>query len=99
MTEPARSADDACVPVDAAQEIEHCYARGWTDGLPVVPATPQLVDAMLAAGALEPDTVIADFASRNARVTADKLAINSVMAGCKPEYMPVVVAAVKALAS
>src|SRR5437870_2933958 len=43
MTGPARSTDDACVPVDAAREIEYCYARGWTDGLPVVPATLRLV--------------------------------------------------------
>jgi hypothetical protein len=88
-----------CVPIDAAAEIERCYERGWTDGLPVVPATRSLVDAMLGAAGLDGDTLIAEFPSRNAAVTAEKVAINAVMAGCKPDYMPVVVAAVKALAS
>jgi hypothetical protein len=88
-----------CVPVDAAEQIELCYARGWTDGLPVVPATRGLVDAMLRSSGLRSETVVADFPSRNAAVTAEKIAINAVMAGCKPDYMPVVVAAVKALAS
>ena len=81
------------------EQIELCYARGWTDGLPVVPATRASVDAMLEACALRADAVIAEFPSRNAALTAEKVAINAVMAGCKPEYMPVVVAAVKALAS
>jgi hypothetical protein len=90
---------DICIPVDAAEQIELCYTRGWTDGLPVVPATRVLVDDMLASGGLERETPIAEFPSRNATVTAEKLAINAVMAGCKPEYMPVVVAAVKALAT
>lgn len=90
---------EAGIPVDVAAEIERCYAQGWTDGLPVVPATRPLVNAMLSAAGLAPDTPIAKFPSRNATITAEKLAINAAMAGCKPEYMPVVVAAVKALAT
>jgi len=85
--------------LDASGQIELCYVRGWTDGLPVVPATRPLVDAMLAAAALEPDAVIAAMPSRRVSVTAEKIAINAVMAGCRPEYLPVVVAAVKGLAS
>jgi len=54
---------------------------------------------MLEAGSLKPDAVIADMPSRKVAVTAEKVAINAVMAGCKAEYMPVVVAAVKALAA
>jgi len=85
--------------LDASGQIELCYVRGWTDGLPVVPATRPLVDAMLAAAALEPDALIAAMPSRRVSVTAEKIAINAVMAGCRPEYLPVVVAAVKGLAS
>lgn len=84
---------------DAAGQIELCHARGWTDGLPVVPASRRLVDAMLAAGGLRGDTVIAEMPSRKVAVTAEKVAINAVMAGCLPVYMPVVVAAVRALAT
>jgi hypothetical protein len=90
---------EVCIPINASEQIEFCYARGWTDGLPVVPATRPLVKEMLEAGGLAPDAVIAEMPSRKAAVTAEKVAINAVMAGCKPEYMPVIVAAVKALAS
>jgi len=90
---------EACVPVSASEQIEFCYARGWTDGLPVVPATRELVDDMLEAGGLAPDTVIAEMPSRKVAVSAEKVAINGVMAGCKPEYMPVLAATVKALAA
>ncbi len=90
---------ELCVPVNASEQIELCYARGWTDGLPVVPATRDLVKDMLEAGGLTPEAVIAEMPSRKVAVTAEKVAVNAVMAGCKPEYMPVVVAAVKALAA
>ena len=85
--------------MDVSEQLEFCYARGWTDGLPVFPPTRALVDEMLEAGRLKPHAVIADMPSRKVAVTAEKIAINAVMAGCKPEYMPVVVAAVRALAA
>jgi hypothetical protein len=90
---------EVCLPINASEQIEFCYARGWTDGLPVVPATPDLVHEMLDAGGLKPDAVIAEMPSRKVAVTAEKVAINAVMAGCKPEYMPVVAAAVRGLAT
>jgi hypothetical protein len=90
---------DVCIPIDASEQIEICYARGWTDGLPVVPATRYLADEMLAAARLKPDAVVTEMPSRKAAVTAEKVAINAVLAGCKPEYMPVVIAGVKALAT
>ncbi|MGZ8231306.1 MAG: hypothetical protein ACXW2A_14725 [Burkholderiales bacterium] len=89
---------DVCIPINASEQIEFCYARGWTDGLPVVPATRPRVDEMLAAAGLQADDIVAEMPSRKAALPAEKIAINAVMAGCKPEYMPVVVAAVKALA-
>jgi len=82
---------------DPWSAIEACYARGWTDGLPVVPPTEALVDAMVAAGSWPPDHVLLHEPVRDRVVTAEKAAINSVMAGCRPEYFPVVGAALQAI--
>ena len=84
-------------PEDAAALIEAYYEKGWTDGLPVVPPSEASIAAMLEAGGLRPDEVVGEVAARHTTVTADKVAINAVMAGCRPEYMPVVVSAVKGL--
>ena len=84
-------------PGDAAALIELYFEKGWTDGLPVVPPTEASVGAMLQAAGLRGHEVIGDIPSRHTRVTADKVAINAVLAGCRPEYMPVVVAAVKGI--
>src|SRR5919106_107017 len=82
---------------DTAEAIEFYYEKGWTDGLPVVPPTEASIRAMLDAGRLEPGQEIAFIENRQVSVTAEKVAINAVMAGCKPEYMPVVVAAIEAI--
>ncbi len=82
---------------DPAELIEAYYERGWTDGLPVVPPTTKSVAAMLAGAALHGEEVIGEVPGRNTRVTADKVAINAVLAGCRPEYLPVVVAALEGL--
>lgn len=84
-------------PDDAAALVEAYYARGWTDGLPVVPPSEATIAAMLAATGLGAADVIGEIPGRNTVVTAEKLAINAVMAGCRPEYAPVVVAAVRGL--
>jgi hypothetical protein len=89
------SADD--VRDDPAALIEAYYERGWTDGLPVVPPTEKSVRATLDAAGLRGDEVLGEIAGRNTVVTADKVAINVVMAGARPEYAPVVVAAVRGL--
>ena len=83
---------------DMAEAMEFCYSKGWSDGLPVMPPTKDRIEAMLAAAGLEPDKQIAFIENRQVPVTAEKVAINAVMAGCRPEYMPVVVATVEALA-
>jgi hypothetical protein len=83
---------------DLGAAIELCYTNGWTDGLPVVPATAERIKAMLDAGGVEPGKQVAFIENRQISVTAEKVAINAVMAGCKAEYMPVVLAAVEALA-
>src|SRR5678815_3012037 len=83
---------------DLTQAMDLCFEKGWTDGLPVVPPTEAPVQAMLDAVGLAPDKEIAFITNRQVGVTAEKVAINAVMAGCKPEYMPVVVAAVEGIA-
>src|SRR5436309_3131961 len=82
----------------ARREDEHeaVFARGWSDGLPVVPPTEERVLAMLAGSTRAPDEVVATVAPDLVECTVEKVAINAVMAGCKPEYLPVVLAAVEA---
>ena len=84
-------------PRDAAGWIEYYYSRGWSDGLPLVPPSRQSVQAMLDAGGVAGDTLLGEIPERHARLPADKVAINAVMAGCRPEYFPVLIAAVKGL--
>lgn len=89
--------DDVEHAADPAALIEAYYDAGWTDGLPVVPPGDASVAAMLAGAGLRGDEVVGEIPGRNAMVTAESLAINAVMAGCRPEHAPVVVAAVESL--
>lgn len=82
------------LPADEVGEI--FFARGWTDGLPVVPPTPPAVAAMVAAVDGEPDDVIGGIPRRGRVVTIEQAAVNAVMAGCLPAYFPIVVAALGA---
>ncbi|MBW1786897.1 MAG: thioredoxin family protein [Deltaproteobacteria bacterium] len=77
-------------------DVETCFARGWTDGLPVVPPTEVRVVRMLQGTDRAPDEVVGVIPPNQAPCTVEKVAVNAVMAGCKPEYMPVVLAAVEA---
>src|SRR2546423_8647927 len=83
---------------DEADAIETPYDRGWSDGLPVVPPTEARVRAMLEAAHLPPDHQIGVIRDRGVVIAAEKVAINAVMAGCRPEYLPVVAAAVEGIA-
>ena len=78
--------------------FDFTYARGWTDGLPVIPATPGRVERMLATVEREPGEVVAHLAPARLDATVEKIAVCAVMAGCRPEYFPVVLAAVEAVA-
>jgi len=87
-------------PVEAADPvaaIEICFENGWTDGLPVVPPSVDRIWAMLDAMGKQPEEVLGEIPARNRKITAEKLAINSVMAGCLPLYAPVLLAATEAL--
>ena len=82
---------------DMAEFIEMVYARGWTDGLPVFPPTDEQVTAMIEYAGRDPDEVIGVVPPGEGIATVEKVAINAVMAGCLPEYLPVVITAVEAL--
>lgn len=81
---------------DSYVEInEHFHEQGWTDGLPIMPPTEDAVAEM--AGARDPTMVLGVMPPGNGTVTIEKIAANAVMAGCRPEYFPVVIAGVKAM--
>lgn len=84
-------------PDDAASLIELYYERGWTDGLPVVPPSETSVKKMLVAAGVNGNEIVGEAKVRNTKVTATKVAVNAVMAGCLPVYMPVVMSAVRGL--
>ncbi|HET6811747.1 MAG TPA: thioredoxin family protein [Acidimicrobiales bacterium] len=77
-------------------EAEALYERGWTDGLPVVAPTEARVLRMLEGTTRAPDEVVAVVPPDLVECTVEKVAVNAVLAGCKPEYLPVVLAAVEA---
>ena len=81
----------------AEDEFEAMYARGWTDGLPVIPPTRERVLKMLTGTTRSPSDVIAIAPPNLVELTVEKVAINAVMAGCLPEYMPWVIAALEAV--
>jgi hypothetical protein len=90
----------AAAAVDVTDEgafYQHALESGWSDGLPVVATTAGRVTAMLAGTSLSPDTVIGRIAPRYADATVESIAINAVMAGCSPEHLPVLIAAVRAV--
>tara|TARA_B110000285_G_scaffold55965_1_gene63684 strand:+ start:11073 stop:12488 length:1416 start_codon:yes stop_codon:yes gene_type:complete len=77
-------------------DIEACYERGWSDGLPVVPPTAERVMRMLTGTSRSPEEVVGIVPPDLVPCTIEKIAINAVLAGCKPEYLPVVIASVEA---
>jgi hypothetical protein len=87
---------------DSAEDLltrayEHAYEQGWTDGLPIIPASPGAVQRFIAASGRPGDELIGVLPPRKGRATVEAIAINAVMAGCRPEYMPVLIAALEGL--
>ncbi len=80
---------------EAVQELFH--SRGWTDGLPIVPPTPELIQGCLDVAKLQADHLIGIEPVRKRFISAEKLAINTIMAGCLPIYFPAVVASITAM--
>src|SRR5216683_3999534 len=81
----------------ARELVDYCYAQGWTDGLPVVPPIQEFVDEFLAQTDRDPDQVlmVQEHLARSCNVR--QAAINAVMAGCRTEYFPVLLAAMDGL--
>ncbi|MGH7312029.1 MAG: hypothetical protein ACREJV_02570 [Candidatus Rokuibacteriota bacterium] len=77
--------------------VEELHARGVTDGLPVVPPTRERVRQAVAASGRAPDELVALVPPNYGRATIERIAVNAVMAGCRPEYLPIVAAAVEAV--
>lgn len=86
---------------DALKQIfelfDQYYQKGWTDGLPVMPPMEFAVRETLRYTDRKPDDVVGIIPPRNGAASVEKIAINAVMAGCRPEYFPVVLAAVEAM--
>lgn len=80
----------------AEDEVEAMFDRGWSDGLPIVAPTEERVLRMLAGTDRDPQEVVAVIPPNLAEATVEQIATNAVMAGCRPEYLPVVLAAVEA---
>jgi hypothetical protein len=85
---------------EAQDQFNRSYLKmGWGDGLPLVPPTRERVDALLEGTPISPPTVISTWGPSNAEFTVEKIAIASAMAGAEPKYMPVIIAALKAITS
>jgi hypothetical protein len=82
---------------DAWEAIELCHRSGWTDGLPVIPPTPDRVATFINTVGRRPYEVLGVYRDRGLHVTVEKAAINAVMSGCLPEHFPVVVGIVEAM--
>ena len=82
---------------DAFAVNEFYHAKGWTDGLPIVPPTEERVSECLDAAGLAPGDIIGIEQVRQRPIIAEKAAVNAVLAGCLPAYMPVVVAVLGAM--
>jgi hypothetical protein len=90
--------DALSVSSDPAEVLDFVERQGWGDGFPVIPPTAERVQAMLETTPLPPTQVIAAIEPLRGEATVEKIAINAVLAGCRPEYFPVVLAAVQAVA-
>ena len=79
----------------SADEFEVWFDKGVTDGLPVVPPTRERVERMLTGTRRSRDELLGEMPPNYGRLTVEKAAINAVLAGCRPDYLPVVIAAVE----
>ncbi|MDO8673720.1 MAG: hypothetical protein Q7O66_20100, partial [Dehalococcoidia bacterium] len=95
-TEPAPR--DIVFKGDLAAVQEHFYRQMWSDGLPIIPPTLEKIEAFLRFTDRSPDEVIGALLPEKREATVWNVAVNGVMAGCRPEYMPVLLAVVEAVA-
>ncbi|MBI3967599.1 MAG: hypothetical protein HY329_18330 [Chloroflexi bacterium] len=83
---------------DVEAIYEQYYASNWTDGLPIIPPTAERVERMLAGAKRDRHELIGVLEPKKGEATVETIAVNAVMAGCRPEYLPVLIAATEALA-
>ncbi len=95
MTQQSTQLEAASVAELLTRSYEHAYEQGWTDGLPIIPATAEAVQRFVAASGRQAGDLIAVLPPRKGRATVEVIAVNAIMAGCRPEYMPVLIAAVE----
>ncbi len=93
-----RPAEAVELPEDPLAFSIEAYKRGWTDGLPVIPPTPERVSAMLAAGGRDREESLGVLAPRSGVASVEVVAVNAVLAGCDPQHFQVLLAAVEAVA-
>jgi len=85
--------------LDATEKMNQQFLGwGWSDGFPLVPPTAQAVEQILKGTHLSWDKVLCELEPGNGIATVEKIAINAVMAGCRPEHMPVLITAVRGIA-
>ena len=82
---------------DVIEALERCYELGWTDGLPVVPPTDYRVREFVEASGRDAAETVGELPERRREISVGHVAANAVMAGCLPEYMPVVLTAAEAM--
>ena len=101
FTSPASLARAGMIEIADDLELINAFyrERQWADGLPVIPATPDRVERMLARTRRSPDEIIGLLAPGFGAATVERIAINGVLAGCDPSYMPVLIAAAKAVST
>ncbi|HVM98205.1 MAG TPA: hypothetical protein VMT89_17550 [Candidatus Acidoferrales bacterium] len=89
--------DTQSVADDPSAFLDLAERQGWGDGLPLIPPTAERVEEFLDTVAASPETVVGVVEPRRGEATIEKIAINAVMSGCRPDYFPIVVAAVRAV--
>lgn len=93
---PKVKIEEICIQKDADLEINSLfYKRGWSDGLPIIPPTVERVKEMLKGSDLDPNYLVTTVDPVGAQATVEKIAVNAVMAGCRPEYLPVLITALE----
>jgi hypothetical protein len=95
-----RNADDVALTLGFESNVEaeeRAYERGWTDGLPIVLPTPERVQRMLRFTGMDATSEIGVIPPRLGIASVSAIAVNAVMAGCRPEYLPIVIAAIRAV--
>jgi len=98
MTLPRQTLRSATYDLADALDVNEFFQhKGWTDGLPIVPPTEDRIVACLQAVGLAAGDIVGVERVRQRPITAEKVAINAVMAGCLPAYMPVIVAILRAM--